>query len=37
LHATAPDWNEVLPQLMQATKEIDRQFLARVGGSRSKS
>ncbi|MDP1732925.1 MAG: hypothetical protein Q8L44_01020 [Sulfuritalea sp.] len=26
-----PDWNEVLPQLMQATKEIDRLFLARVG------
>ena len=27
----APDWNAVLPQLMQATKEIDRTFLARVG------
>lgn len=28
---TAPDWNELLPQLLQATKEIDRLFLARVG------
>ena len=27
----ATDWNEVLAQLMQATKDIDRQFLARVG------
>ena len=27
----ATDWNEVLVQLMQATKDIDRQFLARVG------
>jgi hypothetical protein len=27
----ATDWNEVLSQLMQATKDIDRQFLARVG------
>lgn len=26
-----PDWNEVLSQLLQATKEIDRRFLARVG------
>lgn len=26
-----PDWNEVLPQLLQATQEIDRRFLARVG------
>ena len=25
------DWNEVLPQLLQATKEIDRLFLSRVG------
>jgi hypothetical protein len=25
------DWNEVLPQLLQATKDIDRRFLARVG------
>ena len=25
------DWNEILPQLMQATKELDRMFLARVG------
>ena len=25
------DWNDVLPQLLQATKEIDRMFLARVG------
>lgn len=32
LVAEAPaDWNEVLPQLLQATKEIDRAFLARVG------
>ncbi len=29
--AAAADWNEVLPQLMQASKDIDRQFLARVG------
>ena len=27
----APDWNELLPQLLQATKDIDRMFLARVG------
>jgi hypothetical protein len=27
----ATDWNDVLAQLMQATKDIDRQFLARVG------
>lgn len=26
-----PDWNEVLPNLLQATKEIDRTFLVRVG------
>lgn len=26
-----PDWNEVLPLLLQATKDIDRLFLARVG------
>ncbi len=26
-----PDWNEVLPQLLHATKEIDRAFLSRVG------
>jgi len=25
------DWNAVLPHLLQATKEIDRMFLARVG------
>ncbi len=25
------DWNDVLPQLLQASKEIDRTFLARVG------
>jgi hypothetical protein len=25
------DWNEVLPQLLQATKDIDRLFLSRVG------
>jgi hypothetical protein len=25
------DWSEVLPQLLQATKEIDREFLSRVG------
>lgn len=25
------DWNEILPQLLQATKDIDRMFLARVG------
>jgi hypothetical protein len=25
------DWSDVLPQLLQATKEIDRMFLARVG------
>ena len=32
LMKTGPsDWNEVLPQLLQATKEIDRLFLARVG------
>lgn len=28
---STPDWNELLPQLLQATKEIDRMFLARVG------
>jgi hypothetical protein len=28
---SAPDWNALLPQLLQATKEIDRMFLARVG------
>lgn len=26
-----PDWTELLPQLLQATKEIDRMFIARVG------
>ncbi len=26
-----PDWNELLPHLLQATKDIDRLFLARVG------
>ncbi|MDP2825262.1 MAG: hypothetical protein Q8O52_21595 [Sulfuritalea sp.] len=32
LAADSPaDWNDVLPQLLQATKEIDRLFLARVG------
>lgn len=29
--AASLDWNEILPQLLQATKEIDRMFLARVG------
>jgi len=29
--AATPDWNLLLPQLLQATKEIDRMFLARVG------
>jgi len=29
--AATPDWNEVELQLLQATKEIDRRFLARVG------
>ena len=29
--AAGRDWDEILPQLMQATKDIDRQFLARVG------
>lgn len=29
--AGPPDWNQVLPQLLQATKEIDRQFLSRLG------
>ena len=28
---STPDWNELLPQLLQATKDIDRMFLARVG------
>ncbi|MDA8259476.1 MAG: hypothetical protein M0Z99_28195 [Betaproteobacteria bacterium] len=28
---SASDWNELLPQLLQATKDIDRMFLARVG------
>lgn len=27
----ASGWNEILPQLMSATKEIDRMFLARIG------
>lgn len=27
----AADWNEILPQLLQATKEIDRGFLISVG------
>jgi hypothetical protein len=31
MQAGPPDWNEVLPQLLQATKEIDRQFLSRLG------
>ncbi len=32
LMKTGPlEWNEVLPQLLQATKEIDSQFLSRVG------
>ncbi len=32
LMKTGPrDWSEVLPQLLQATKEIDREFLSRVG------
>lgn len=29
--STPADWNEVVAQLMQATKDIDRLFLARVG------
>ena len=29
--AGPPDWNEVLPQLLQATREIDRRFLSRLG------
>jgi hypothetical protein len=29
--AGTPDWNDVLPPLLQATKEIDREFLARIG------
>mgnify|MGYP001591386850 CR=1 FL=1 len=29
--AATPDWNALLPQLLQATQEIDRRFLARVG------
>ncbi len=29
--AASLDWNEILPQLLQATKDIDRMFLARVG------
>lgn len=29
--STIPDWTMVLPQLLQATQEIDRRFLARVG------
>lgn len=31
MKAGSLDWNEVLPQLLQATKDIDRMFLARVG------
>ncbi|NJD35299.1 MAG: hypothetical protein FIA96_10795 [Betaproteobacteria bacterium] len=31
MQAGPPDWNEVLPQLLQAAKEIDRLFLARIG------
>ncbi len=31
MQADPRDWNEVLSQLLQATKEIDRLFLARVG------
>lgn len=32
LMKTGPlEWNEVLPQLLQATKEVDRAFLSRVG------
>lgn len=27
---SAPDWNDLLPQLLQATKDIDRMFLARI-------
>ena len=27
----APGWHELLPQLLQATKDIDRMFLARIG------
>ncbi|MFA4969233.1 MAG: hypothetical protein WC540_06350 [Sulfuritalea sp.] len=27
----APPWTDVLPQLLHATKEIDRMFLARIG------
>jgi hypothetical protein len=29
--ATATDWNEILPQLLQATKNIDRSFLDSLG------
>lgn len=29
--ASLADWSDILPQLLQATKEIDRTFLARVG------
>ncbi|BAO29170.1 hypothetical protein [Sulfuritalea hydrogenivorans] len=29
--ASATDWDEILPQLLQATKEIDRGFLSSVG------
>jgi len=28
---TTVDWSELLPQLLQATREIDRMFLSRVG------
>lgn len=31
MEAGPSDWNGVLPQLLQATKEIDRLFLSRVG------
>ncbi len=31
MNAGALDWNEVLPQLLQATREIDRLFLSSVG------
>ena len=31
MQADPLDWNEILPQLLQATKDIDRMFLARVG------
>lgn len=31
MRAGPQDWSEILPQLLQATREIDREFLSRVG------